>query len=364
MEKENSLAVILEKQKKAIQLIAPKYVNAERLIALALEAKMRNPKLAKCSPESVINFCKKCAEAGTDRIGAGGMWAVPFFNKKTSNYDMTPIPDWRLIVEKASSAKVIKTASAKVVHEKDQFEFEYGLNPQLIHKPNLADPGKCIAAYCIITFPDNTKDFTVMNLEEIESIKKRSKTSGAGPWVTDFEEMARKTVIKRALKIFEGSSPELTKVLAVDNSSMGFVDITSSEPIKEPEAIKEPKIINVTPPEEKEKVKKKEEKKEDVKETEVKKEVMEQMGWVKQKSKNAKILTEEEEIAVKPRGKDADIHPITEAQLKALKKITTKLGLDEKGISKFIKEFFEDAEIGTLESLTSAKAAELINELQ
>ena len=338
MEEKKDLMKILKSHKKEIEALVPKYINKDRMLSIFLEA-VNNPKIQNCTPVSVLKCAKKMAEMGTDRVGGGGVWLVPFKN------ELTVIPDWRLIVEKACKSKVIKRASAKIVHENDTFEYEYGLNPQLIHKPNLKEPGKCIATYCIITFPDNSKDFTVMNLEEIEAIKKRSKAS-FGPWVTDFEQMAVKTVVKRALKIFEGASPELTKVLDLDNTSTGFVDITSSEPIKEPEAIKEPEVIDVTPPEEKEKIAKDKEK------------------IVKKENPKVKILTEEEIAEVKPRGKDADIHPVTEAQLKALKKITTKLGLDEKGISKFIKEFFEDAEIGTLESLTSTKAAELINELQ
>ena len=61
----------------ALKQIAPKYVNLTRLISLAIEAKMRNPLLENCSPISVLNFCKKCAEMGVDRVGAGGMVAAP-----------------------------------------------------------------------------------------------------------------------------------------------------------------------------------------------------------------------------------------------------------------------------------------------
>jgi recombination protein RecT len=233
----NELAVMLKNHLPEIRAIAPKYVNPERLTALALQAKMRNPLLAQCSPESVINFCLKCAEAGTDRVGAGGMWAVPFRNNKTGKYEMAAIPDWRLLIEKARRAKVIKNAWAEAVYDADVFSYEMGLNPNLIHKPKLGkERGRLIYIYAVITLPDGEKTFTVMRKEEIDAIRARSKAATAGPWVTDYSQMAIKTCLKRALKVFEGASPELTKLIDADNAVVGYADL-DIEPIAEPKEL-------------------------------------------------------------------------------------------------------------------------------
>jgi len=235
-----SLAKILNDAMPELRKVAPKYVNLTRMVSLAVEAKMRNPLLAKCSPVSVLNFCKRCAEAGTDRIGAGGMWAVPFWNKKNGTYDMTPMPDWRLIVEKAKKAKAIIHATSEAVYENDEFDYERGLNPGLTHKPALSNRGKLKAVYCVYALPDGTKDFAVMDVsEDIEPIHKRSKAADAGPWVTDYAEMAKKTVVKRAMKIFEGASIELTALIAADNIVNGYAeaDLTARIPVSMPTLI-------------------------------------------------------------------------------------------------------------------------------
>jgi len=237
-----SLEMILNNAMPELQRIAPKYVNITRMVALAIEAKMRNELLAKCSPVSVLNFCKKCAEAGTDRVGSGGMWAVPFFNKKTNTYEMTPMPDWRLIIEKAKKAKAILHATSDAVYENDEFSYERGMNPRLFHVPAMRDRGKPVAVYCVYTLPDGGKDFTVMDIkEDVDPIRKRSKAADAGPWVTDYVEMAKKTVVKRALKIFEGASPELTALIETDNSAIGYANTTVARP---PVAM--PKVIEST----------------------------------------------------------------------------------------------------------------------
>jgi len=244
VDESQALVKILNEAMPDLKRLAPKYVNLSRLMALALEARIKNPVLAKCNIASVVAFCKRCAEWGTDRVGAGGVWPVPFWNSKTNSYDMTAIPDWRLLVDKAKKAKAITHASPEVVREGDVFEVTRGTHPDIDHRPKL-DASKIIAAYCVYTLPDGTKDFTVMSWEEIEGIRNRSKAwqnylkdnTKLCPWNTDPGEMGKKTVTKRALKLFEGASIELAQLLEADNVVMGYASLTPPEPITMPKAI-------------------------------------------------------------------------------------------------------------------------------
>lgn len=244
----DNLSAILKAAEPELRRLAPKYVRVDRMMALAIEAKMRNPLLANCSPVSVVNFCKKCAEVGTDRVGAGGMWPVPFRNSKTGCFDMVPIPDWRLLIEKTKKAKAITHATADVVFENDRFNYQRGADPLLMHQPTLTDPGKPIATYCVYTLPDGTKDFLVMSWAEVVAIRDRSKAwqnylkdkSKTCPWVTDECEMAKKTVVKRTMKIFEGASIELTALLEADNVVNGLEVIDIPAPIEMPKALPAP----------------------------------------------------------------------------------------------------------------------------
>jgi len=253
VDESQALVKILNEAMPDLKRLAPKYVNLSRLMALALEAKIKNPLLAKSSIASVVAFCKKCAEWGTDRVGAGGVWPVPFWNNKTGSYDMTPIPDWRLLVEKAKKAKAITHATADVVREGDRFTYSRGMTPNVTHEPALAATGKVIAAYCIYTLPDGTRDFVVMSRAELDAIRNRSKAwqayekdkSKLCPYNTDPEEMDKKTVIKRAMKLFEGASIELTTILEADHRAMGFADYSET-----PEPITMPKAIETTAKEE------------------------------------------------------------------------------------------------------------------
>jgi recombination protein RecT len=69
-----------------------------------------------------------------------------------------------------------------------------------MHKPNLSNRGKLIAVYSIVTMKDGEKSREVMSVEDVLAIKARSRSGSSGPWVSDFAEMAKKTVIRRHSK--------------------------------------------------------------------------------------------------------------------------------------------------------------------
>lgn len=246
---QQSLAAMLAKAAPDLKKLAPKYVSIQRLTALAIEATQRNQTLSRCSPMSVLNFCKRCVEWGTDRVGAGGVWPVPFWNSKANCFDMQPIPDWRLLIERSKKARAITDAYADAVYSNDHFDYQRGTHPELIHKPVRGDRGKLTEVYCVYALPDGTKNFVVMDWEsEIVPIRNRSKAWIAWqqkkvscPWVTDEAEMGKKTVVKRTMKMFEGASPELTAMLATDNLFNGTEDIDFEPrlPIAMPKAIGE-----------------------------------------------------------------------------------------------------------------------------
>jgi len=73
-------------------------------------------------------------------------------------------------------------------------------NPKLRHKPAMGDRGEFIGAYGVAKFKDGGYHFEFMPKSEIDKRRGRSKAKTSGPWVTDYEEMACKTVIRHMFK--------------------------------------------------------------------------------------------------------------------------------------------------------------------
>ena len=244
----------LEKATPKFAEVAPHYLRPERITRLLLASMGRNPKLAECSPESVLQFAMKCAETGLEPIGAGGAWPVPYKNKN-GTVDMQFIPDYRGLVHAAREAGLIKSAKAEIVKAGDTFSYQLGLNPDLTHVPAVgAERGEIVAAYCVITDIDGDKSFVVMDIGEIDDIRNRSRAANAGPWVTDRGEMVKKTVVRRALKPYAGANVHFDAAIDADNAATGInerepiartvaaEDVQAGEPeyVSEPEAEEQP----------------------------------------------------------------------------------------------------------------------------
>ena len=94
----------------------------------------------------------------------------------------------------------ISTWSVQAVYENDTFDFCLGDEEHITHKPALANRGKLIAVYSIVTMKDGEKSREVMSVEDVNQIRARSRSGQSGPWVSDFAEMAKKTVVRRHSK--------------------------------------------------------------------------------------------------------------------------------------------------------------------
>lgn len=92
---------------------------------------------------------------------------------------------------------------AHTVCENDEFEYEFGLDPKLIHRPAKSERGAPVFFYAVFKTKDGGYGFEVMSVEDIRSHAAKysqSYNSAYSPWKTNFEEMAKKTVLKKALK--------------------------------------------------------------------------------------------------------------------------------------------------------------------
>lgn len=211
---------------KRIEKVASKHTNPERLMALAISTINKNPKLGECSESSVMSCLMRCSTLGlepSDVDGLGRAYIIPYYSKR-SGMQATFILGYKGLIELARRSGEIKDISARAVYDGDFFEYEYGLNEKLRHVPGSEEktPDKLTFVYCVVHFKDGGHYFDVMTKAEVESVRKRSKSPGNGPWVTDYEAMAKKTVIKRA-NPYLPLSVDAKTAIANDDTDGGFI---------------------------------------------------------------------------------------------------------------------------------------------
>ena len=197
--------------------VLPKHLTPERMVKVVLAAAMRVPGLYSCTKESIVKSVMDAAQLGLDCGGAlGSAYLIPY--KDTC----TLIVGYRGMIDLARRSGQIESIEARPVFQGDDFELEYGLRSRILHKPKweqAPDPAKLLGCYVVAHFVNGGHHVEWMSRAEIDAIRKRSKASGSGPWVTDYVEMAKKTVVRRAFKWLPMSTELATTLASIDADS-------------------------------------------------------------------------------------------------------------------------------------------------
>lgn len=193
---------LIESMRPAIEQAVPRHVDPGRLTRILLTTVRSNPKLVQAAMESeesrrsLLASIALIAQLGLEPGPLGQVHIVPFASKR-GHIEGQVIIDYKGYLELARRSGYIESVTVEPVCENDEFEFELGLNPRLRHKPAIKARGKPYGYYGVVRFRGGGYQVCFLTLEEIEQYRKRSKSPDEGPWVTDYDAMCRKTVIRR-----------------------------------------------------------------------------------------------------------------------------------------------------------------------
>lgn len=191
----------LKKMLPEIQRAMPKHLDADRLARLALTTMRTNPKIMECSLPSLMGAVMQAAQLGLEPGLLGHCYLVPFYNKHTNKQDVQFIIGYKGLLDLVRRSGEITAIAAHEVREHDQFSFQYGLEEQLLHQPKIdGERGEVYAYYAYARFKDGGHAFLVMSRQEMLAYRDRFAKSKSGPWATDFDAMAKKTVLRQLVK--------------------------------------------------------------------------------------------------------------------------------------------------------------------
>ncbi|MGG3737222.1 recombination protein RecT [Aeribacillus pallidus] len=197
-----TVADLLQQMKPEFERALPKHMDADRLIRIALTEMRQNPQLLSCEIKSLMGAIMQAAQLGLEPGLLGHCYLIPFKNSKRGTTEVQFVIGYKGLIDLVRRSGEVETIKAEAVYENDEFEFEYGLDEKLRHKPVLfGDRGKLIGFYAYAKFKDGGHAFQVMSVEEINRIRdKHSKAKNFGPWKDEYEAMAKKTVIRQLIK--------------------------------------------------------------------------------------------------------------------------------------------------------------------
>lgn len=214
-------------------------VDPDKFMRVVKNALMKDPKIAEASTQSVFIECQKAIADGL--VLDGREAALTRFHTK-DGVQVAYIPMVAGIMKRVRNSGEVASWSAELVYEEEynqgRFTYHAAPDPKIVHQPIIiGDRGPVVAAYSAVRLRDGTYTYEVMNIDQLNAIRNRTKSkrkdgSIAGPWQTDTEEMYRKTVIRRHAKRLPVASELLEITRRVD--SLYDVDEAEIEAVAQP----------------------------------------------------------------------------------------------------------------------------------
>ena len=235
-----------------VAMALPRQMKPERFVRVALNATLRQPELLQCQRESLFLAFLQLSAMGIEADGRrahlipfwdtkvcvcghkkeehrGGRCSAPGCSCNTcqSRRLVQLIVDYKGIAELVRRSGDVSYIHADVVLDGDDWDFQFGSAAFLRHKPNLemgpakwrgkeGEGRKIIAVYSFVKLKDGSEDFIVLSPSDVEAVRARSKSANAGPWVSDYPEMAKKTAFRRHSKWLP-LSPETRDAIEADD---------------------------------------------------------------------------------------------------------------------------------------------------
>lgn len=220
--KQANLSAIIASRKSAFAMVATSALHADRIVKLAQAAITRTPKLAECTPGSVVVALMRCAELGLEpdsALPARRMWLVPRYNRKINGQECTYQIDYRAMIQIARDTGLVSSVVAEVVHKNDKFELSYSSDGTGIahfkFEPNtFGDRGDVVGYFAAARL--TTGEVQVATLTKAKALEvmerhgpKDQSQKTVGPWTTDFDAMACKTALRRLWNLLPaGTTPQ------------------------------------------------------------------------------------------------------------------------------------------------------------
>lgn len=214
-----------------IRRALPAVLTPERFTRMALSAINNTPALAECTPMSFIAAMMNAVQLGLEpNTPLGQACMIPYKNKGVLECQFQL--GYKGMIDLAYRTGQVQMIQAQIVREYDYFEYQYGLDPKLIHRPGGdGDRGDITFTYGLFRLTNGGFGFEVSSKVDMDAFAaKYSKSFGSkySPWTENYEDMAKKTVIKRALK-YAPVSVDFQKALSMDETIKTEISVDMSE---------------------------------------------------------------------------------------------------------------------------------------
>ncbi len=188
-----------DEYKAQFAMALPPQMPPEKFLRVAITAVNKSPDLLECTRQSLYQSFMLAAQDGL--LPDGREAAIVKYSLKgvpTATY----MPMVGGLLKKIRNSGELKSITAKVVHENEEFKYWIDEDGEhLRHVPMLSgDKGKLVHVYALAKTNDDGVYVEVMTVAEVEKVRNVSRAKDAMAWTQWWDEMAKKTAIRRLSK--------------------------------------------------------------------------------------------------------------------------------------------------------------------
>jgi recombination protein RecT len=232
---------LLDRQRTGIEKALPNVgLTAEQLVRVIQTQLRNNEQLSKCTPQSLLGAVMLTAQLGLEPGPLGQVYLIPFRNNRTDTLEVQFIIGYKGLIALAYRGSGV-LMNAYEVRERDEFNFNPGTG-EVSHTYKLGqDRGEIIGFWSKAVFPDGRVSAYAMSKADVDKHRQRSAAKTSGPWVTDYDAMGRKTVLRVHIAQLPLASNAM-RAAASDETALSFDDVegviaaTEQAPIVDVEA--------------------------------------------------------------------------------------------------------------------------------
>lgn len=209
----------LERMRPEIAKALPSQIAEEKFLRATMTWIQMKPELLDADRKSLLASTMKCAQDGL--LPDGREAALVNFNCKGGGKAVQYMPMVGGLLKKLRQSGELRSICAHVIHEKDDFDYWIDtMGEHLAHRPVLfGERGKPRGVYALAQTTDGGVYVEVLSMEDIEKVRSVSRAkSDDSPWATWWEEMAKKSALRRLMKRLP-SSTDLESALQADNET-------------------------------------------------------------------------------------------------------------------------------------------------
>ena len=206
----HDLMAILKDIEPIVNQVLPANMDSGRLFGLMLNEAKKNPNLYQSTPESITMSVMRCAQLGLEPGILDQCYLIPIWNKNLQGFECTFQTGYKGLIELITRGGTVSTIEAREVCEHDTFRLVHGTKKELYHEPFIDGPrGNVKGFYCLVEMKDGGHIFDYMSMAEVQEHRAQNdkrKTGSFSPWDKNFNGMAKKTVVKRTIKLLPVSA--------------------------------------------------------------------------------------------------------------------------------------------------------------